>query len=480
MPFGVKRVANVLISVVAVSVVSACGHTVVAGRPLSARFDPQRVSGLTVSDGPSGPRPDGPAPTGRVANTDNGSFDRLALLAINDVESFWKMQYPKSFGEQLKPVSRLVSSDGDELAGYTSCGSPEANAVYCTIDNSIGWDRSQDTGLVPPALPFFGTIGAAGVFAHEYGHAVQFQAGLPIRSPTLIREQQADCYAGVYMRWVADGDSTRFVVSTGDGLNHLLAGLLAIRDPQSESDDPDVVLKQHGTGLDRVSAFQLGFEQGAHACSAIDRAEIQRRRGDLPRNLFDARSTNSDMAIDQNTLATLAEELQKILQPANPPALTIGGASCGGRRSTAIAAYCPDTNTVAIDLPALQQIGAPADEHSYRLLQGDNTAISVIASRYALANEHERGLPLDTPQTAMRTACLAGVAQRGMAQPISLPSGPGLTLGAGDLDEAVAGLLTNGIVASDVNGTPLPAGFTRIAAFRIGILGTADDCFRRF
>lgn len=477
---GAKHVASALISIVTVVAVSACGHTVVAGRALSARFDPQRVSGLAVSDGPSGPRSDGPAPTGRVVNTDDGSFDRLALLAVNDVESFWKMQYPKSFGEQLKPVSRLVSSDGDELAGYTLCGSPEGNAMYCTIDNSIGWDRSQETGLVPPALPFFGAIGVAGVFAHEYGHAIQFQTGLPIRTATLMKEQQADCYAGVYMRWVADGDSTRFVVSTGDGLNHLLAGLLALRDPQSGSDDPDVFLQQHGTGLDRVSAFQLGFEQGAHACSLIDRAEIDRRRGDLPHNLFDPRSTNSDMPIDQKTLATLGEELEKILQPAKPPALTIGGASCSGGRPAGIAAYCPDTNTVAIDLPALQQIGTPADEHSHRLLQGDNTAISLIASRYVLAIEHERELPLDTPQAAMRTACLTGVTQRVMAQPISLPSGQGLTLGAGDLDEAVAGLLTNGTVASDVNGTPLPAGFTRIAAFRIGILGTADDCFRRF
>lgn len=479
LPVDGTRVARVLISVVAVVAVSACEHTVVAGRPLSARFDPQRVSGLAVSDGPSGPRSDSPAPTGRVANTDDGSFDRLALLAINDVESFWKMQYPKSFGDQLKSVSRLVSSDGDELAGYTLCGSPEGNAMYCTIDNSIGWDRSEETGLVPPALPFFGPIGVAGVFAHEYGHAIQFQTGLPIRTATLIKEQQADCYAGVYIRWVADGDSRRFVVSTGDGLNHLLAGLMALRDPQVESDDPDVLLQQHGTGLDRVSAFQLGFEQGAHACSTIDRAEVQRRRGDLPHNLFDPRSANSNMPIDQNTLAMLGEELRKVLQPAKPPALTIGGASCGNGHPGGIATYCPDTNTVAIDLPALQQIGAPADEHSHKLLQGDNTAISLIASRYALAIEHERGLPLNTPQAAMRTACLAGVTQRGMAQQVSLPSGQGLTLGAGDLDEAVAGLLTNGTVASDVNGVQLPAGFTRIAAFRIGILGTADDCFQR-
>ena len=67
-----------------------------------------------------------------------------------------------------------------------------------------------------------------------------------------------------------------------------------------------------------------------------------------------------------------------------------------------------------------------------------------------------------------------------MAQPMSITSGQGLTLGAGDLDEAIAGLLTNGVVASDVDGATLPAGFTRVSAFRSGLLSDADDCYRRF
>ena len=67
-----------------------------------------------------------------------------------------------------------------------------------------------------------------------------------------------------------------------------------------------------------------------------------------------------------------------------------------------------------------------------------------------------------------------------MADPIRGPSGNPLVLGAGDLDEAVSGLLTNRAVATDVNGTPLPSGFTRILAFRPGLLGDADACYRRF
>ncbi len=70
-----------------------------------------------------------------------------------------------------------------------------------------------------------------------------------------------------------------------------------------------------------------------------------------------------------------------------------------------------------------------------------------------------------------------------MAPDVSLidtPAGTQLLLTAGDLDEAAAGLLTNGLVASDVNGSVVPAGFTRITAYRSGLLGTAEQCYQRF
>jgi hypothetical protein len=125
-------------------------------------------------------------------------------------------------------------------------------------------------------------------------------------------------------------------------------------------------------------------------------------------------------------------------------------------------------------------MGRAQDESSYVLLQGDNTALSVFTSRYALTVQHDKGLPLDTAVTALRTACLTGVAQRAMSTPIDTASGQQLVLTAGDLDEATAGLLTNGLVASDVNGSIAPAGFTRIMAYRSGLLGTAGQCYQRF
>ena len=128
----------------------------------------------------------------------------------------------------------------------------------------------------------------------------------------------------------------------------------------------------------------------------------------------------------------------------------------------------------------LAEIGAQAGTEEGVLVQGDNTAISVLTSRYVLALQHQRQARLDTAATALRTACLTGVAQRRMAEPMTLSSGPGLTLAGGDLDEAVTGLLMNGIVASDANDDTVPAGFTRILAFRSGLHGDVDGCFGRF
>ena len=64
---------------------------------------------------------------------------------------------------------------------------------------------------MPAGQEFFGDFSIAALIGHEYGHTVQFMAGLTEReTPTIIKEQQADCFAGTYVRWVAEGNSKRF------------------------------------------------------------------------------------------------------------------------------------------------------------------------------------------------------------------------------------------------------------------------------
>lgn len=469
---------------------AGCSGTtsVVNGRAVSVLYDPGDAGGLPVSDGTSGRRSNAPPPTGTVNKTDNGDIDKLAQLAMNDIQDFWKQNYPDGVKNPFKAVSTLVSYDSSDSKSPVVCGISTAgliNAAYVFKCNLVLWDRGQ---LMPSAKKYFGEMSAVGILAHEFGHALQFNGGIvsPAKTPTLVKEQQADCFAGVYLRWVAEGHSSRFTLNTGDALSHVVAGLLKIADPISSEEEYEQSQSQaHGTGLDRISAFQMGFDSGSGTCTKIDMSEIKKRRGNEPLALQTDSSGETDsgeVSIDNDNISVLMEILNKIFNPKSPPKLSFSGTSCSNAKATKGASYCPATNTVTADLPTLKDIGKPGGKKGITdptMLQGDNTAMSIVASRYVLAIQQERGLPLDSPVTAVRTACLTGAAQRHMAESIDVPSGKHLVLTAGDLDKAVIGLLMNGLAASDVNGENMPAGFTRALAFRAGVLDDTDQCFQR-
>jgi predicted metalloprotease len=465
----------------AISVVAGC-TTFVEGRALSMLNDPFRVGGLPATDGPSGIRPSAPSPTGTVVNTDNGTIDKLSLLSVNDIEDYWKSVYSESLKGTFVPVGKLISYDSNNPSSPIVCHNDTyqlVNAFFTSRCNLIAWDRGV---FMPIAQRYFGDMSVNGVLAHEFGHALQQMAKLVTRKdPTIVREQQADCFAGVYLFWVADGKSPRFTLSTADGLDHVLAGIITTRDPVMDADTQND--DEHGSALDRISAFQMGFLSGASACAEINNQEIEQRRGDLPTTLrvyTGGDPETGEVTINEDTLSTLMELLGKIFSPKNPPAVSYKPAGCPDAKPSPPASYCPATNTIVIDLPGLATMAKVSAESEHTLPQGDDTALSVVMSRYALAVQHERGLPMQSPWTALRTACLTGVVHRKMAEPIELASNKQLLLTAGDLDEAVAGLLTNHLVASDADGTSVPAGFTRIAAFRGGVTGNMDACYSRY
>jgi len=457
---------------------------VVQGHAVSPLYDPFRVAGLPAEDGPSGVKDGAPDPEGDVKDTDNGDLDKLALLSVNDVADYWQQNYGESLDGTFTPIENLLSYDSDDPSSPTVCGQDlyqEPNAFFCPSKDLMAWDRGV---LVPIGQQFFGDVSIAALLGHEYGHAVQHMADIVDDStPTIVSEQQADCFAGGYIRWVAEGQSPRFTLSTGDGLNHVLAAAITLRDPIIEPGEGAMLEEGHGTALDRVSAFQMGFAGSPADCAKIDLDEIQQRRGDLPMQLprDDGGEVQSgDLTLDEGTLSTLMEVLGEIFKPGEAPTLSMNAEDCDDAKPSPPASYCPSTNTISVDLSAMQELGAAASERNKVLIQGDNTALSVLTSRYALAVQHEKGDPLDTAAAALRTACLTGFAQAAMSTPIELPSGGNLTLTAGDLDEAVAGLLTNGLAASNANGDTVPAGFTRIVAFRSGLAGDQDLCYQRF
>ena len=462
--------------------VTACS-TVVAGQPVSVFADPFKVAGMRAVDGPTGLRPGGTDKSREVSDSDGGKVDQIAAASVSDIEQYWDEAFGASFPGAFHPVKALYSWNSDDYEG-TFCDEDTyglVNAAFCPPDNIIGWDR----GVLLPALrKANGDMAITMVLAHEYGHSVQRQAKLNRKdTPVLVVEQQADCLAGSYLRWVAEGNSPRFSLSTGDGLNNLLVSMISFRDPLLSEDDVNFegTGDEHGSAFERISAFQFGFIDGPSACAAIDAKEIAQRRGDLPVAL--QRDESGEWPVSEESVKAIVDAMNILFKPAQPPKLAFSAADCADARPSPPVSFCPATNTIDVDLPALEKLGTPQGDPDDMLavLSGDNSAYSVLMSRYVMSLQHQRGgLVLDSAEAGLRTACLTGVATTKLADGVNTQDGNTVALTAGDLDEAVAGLLTNGLAASDVNGDTVPAGFSRIDAFRIGVLGNEDRCLKRF
>ena len=478
-----RPVTGAVLAVCATLLIASCSTTV-KGSPVSVFDDPFKVAGMPAVDGPTGLRSDAKEPSRDVENSDGGETDNLAASSISDIEDFWDTVYPETFDEDFTPVDALISWDAGGFENQEFCGEDTyglVNAGFCYLDDTIGWDRGE---LLPTLRDNFGDIAVTNVLAHEYGHAIAHQAKINKKNtPTLVAEQQADCFAGAYMRWVAEGNSPRFTLSTGDGLNSLLAAVISFRDPLLSEDEYAPGANEHGSAFERITAFQFGFTDGAASCAAIDAKEITQRRGDLPVEL--QQDQTGEWPVSEESVKAIVEALGTLFSPADPPKLRLDADSaddCPDARPSPPVSFCPATNTIAVDMSELEALGTPSgpDENGGEL-SGDNTAYSVLVSRYMLTLQHERGgMPLDSAEAALRTACLTGVATTKMTEAVTTSDGNTVALTAGDLDEAVSGLLTNGLAASDVNGETVPSGFSRMDAFRIGVLGDEDRCFKRF
>ncbi|PTR43640.1 putative metalloprotease [Rhodococcus sp. OK611] len=459
------------------ALVAGCSGAI-DGRAVSIYDNPFTVAGLPATSGPSGPREGVPDAQLPVRGADGSAADVLATNAVDDIAAFWQSEYPRVFGGDFRPVTDLLSwdPDADRAQAPTFCGDNThgfANAGYCTRDGSIGWDR---TVLLPSLIETFGPMSVVMVMAHEYGHAVQYGSGLAGDDDlTLVLEQQADCFAGAYMRHVAQGDSRHFTLNTSDGLNSVMAAMVAVRD--SDPNDPESV---HGSAFERITAFQIGFTDGAKSCTKIDETDVLSRQAELPQQ-FTTESDTGEMPVTEESVQLTVDSLQALFDLPQKPAVDFAGADtgCPDAETTQPVSYCPATNTIGVSMPELVERGTPNPESGDEFdadVRGDFGAYVLVASRFTLAAQAHAEKSLTEAKTAVRAACLSGAWTAATA----VGEAGGLTLSPGDLDEAVSGLLNDGLMASDVNGNTVPSGFARVDAFRSGVLGGEQACENRY
>ncbi|SMD20322.1 neutral zinc metallopeptidase [Kibdelosporangium aridum] len=472
---------------VVVLVLVSCAKAIPGTPRAEGEIDAGTVAGLAVTNDdtvPSGPKQNAPRVDLTAENADNGDMDQLALGALADLYEYWGARMPADFeGQKFTPLARLVSYDskGKALRLCQTSTSGLVNAFYCSLDDSIAWDRGV---LLPELSKQFGPMSVVTVLAHETGHAVQFKlggkSGITQATKTIVKEQQADCYAGSFFRWIADGNSKRFQISTGEGINKVLATMFFIRDPAGTDANKQGA---HGLAWDRVFAFQTGFSNGPKRCARMDQKEIDDRISEQKFDEDDYRRGN--LPVNEEYVRKIKISLDEAFTTSGTqlPQLKGNGSKCPSGKATEPVAYCPEDNTVAYDLAKLTSLGTPPkrgqEPGADGVGIGDFAAFAEIASRYTMAIQKSVGLSLDDEKAALRTACLTGA----WAHVAEKPAASGenkLRLSPGDLDEAVAEMLMGkSLIAADINGNPVKAGFARVEAFRLGYVN-AKECTARF
>ncbi len=399
--------------------------------------------------------------------------NKLAIEAIADLQQYWGEEFPKLYGKDYKPVDGGLYALTPESDKGPACASSyddvAGNAFYCKLDDSIAWDSS---GLLPDLQSKYGDFIIPVVLAHEFGHAVQQRSGFFDQNKlTVSSELQADCFAGAWSKHAQD--SGQFKVSAGD-LDTALAGILDLKDtPGTNVQDPSA----HGSGFDRVSAYQDGFDGGAEKCKGyadgnptvlelpFRDAQDAAAGGDAPYDSivngvpYDLEDywTQVYPELTEGTAWTPLKGIEPY-DPKSPP--TCGGSSTDGYSLF----YCVPEDYVGWDnvqlMPEIYRKG------------GDYAVATLLATQFGLAALNRLGDQSDEKTSTARSDCLAGAYTASVIL-FNREATSSYHISPGDLDEGIKALLVfRGSGDVDRQG----AGYGRVEAFREGVINGAQAC----
>lgn len=403
-----------------------------------------------------------------------------AAASIADVESYWARTYPRVYGGPFEPVDGYHAYGPD--TAMPPCGDPPPtyeqiadNAFYCPSDDLIAWDEEV---LVPDLDARYGPLTIGIVFAHEVAHAVQARAEVTGRPIDL--ELQADCFAGAWAAAAATDPRSRFTVDD-EALDASVAGMISISDEPGTTADDELA---HGSGFDRIGAFQEGFVGGAETCARYDRVPRETvdvrvgdggtAPGDMP--LHDSSEgpgllTVLEVDLDEY-FSWVLEDLGVLWRPVGRLALVdpdtdqviCDGRTLAGEDLRGFAAYCADRNAVLLDgdglVLELEEIG-------------DFAVASQIARLWARAAQAQLGVA-DGSRAGLQADCLTGAwASSTFPDAPDLTPSSDLRISAGDLDEAISGFLVHRDEAVAASGATV---FERADALRTGVLDGHRAC----
>ncbi len=431
---------------------------------------------LTACGGPKPQAPEktkaGPPDTSNVKiNGDASSpVNKLVIKAIADLEEYWGKAMPDLYEKDFEPITGgyyAVNPSTDDAPPCARAASEVAgNAFYCSTKDVVAWDAEV---LLPELQEKYGDFVIPVVMAHEWGHAVQARSNFTAR--TVTKELQADCFAGAWSKHAKDDGV--FEVTAAD-MDTALAGILDLRDtPGTSNIDPNA----HGSGFDRVSAFQDGFDNGVGKCK--DYRDDEPMVLELPFSTEEDAARGGDAPYDSivNGVPYDIEDYWTQLYPEVadgkewPPLRSIepfspdSPPSCGGQSAEGFALfYCVADDYVGWDnvhaMPAVYKQG------------GDYAVATLLATQWGLAALTRLGDQSDEKTSTLRGDCLAG----GYTASVIIYNRPETStyhISPGDLDEGIKALL---VFRGEGDVERQGAGWARVKAFRQGVIDGAQTC----
>ena len=403
----------------------------------------------------------------------SAAVNKLAIKAIADLQAYWTDEYPDLYGKKYQDVkgglfaSTSESTAGPECAkGYSDV---QGNAFYCKLDDSVAWDAEK---LLPELQKKYGDFVIPVVLAHEWGHAMQQRSGFFEQNElTVSSELQADCFAGAWSKHAQK--SGAFKVTAAD-LDTALAGILDLRDaPGTSGEDASA----HGSGFDRVSAFQDGFDDGAKKCKSYeDGTPIVL---ELPFTSEEDAATGGNAPYDTivNKVPYDIEDYWTQVFPkiSNGKAWTplkdyvpfdpTDAPTCGGDSTAEFSLfYCVPDDYIGFDnvttMPEVYRQG------------GDYAVTTLLATQWGLAAMARLGDESDAKTSTLRGDCFAGAYSASVILHDRAETST-FSISPGDLDEGIKALLVfRGEGDVDRQG----AGYGRVKAFREGVMNGVAPC----
>lgn len=449
--------------------------------------EPPATEPPSTTDGPPGTVPPGSVPPELADILDPGDakprrpYDDFVLATLVDLQLWWGENFPAVFGEPFEPLQGAVYPAYPQRAdGIPGCGGAkettyeevsEFGAFYCAEGDFMVYDDGED-GILFTLADEFGQSVLGVVLAHEFGHAIQARTGVLARNvPTVVTEQQADCFAGAWVRRAVDGEATGLTMGDED-IRTGLTAMIAVRDPVGT--DP-FAPGGHGSAFDRVGAFQVGFTDGLKRCARLiddplPLVPTSFRLGDTDGNADYGFGDGQIVSIIRDDLNDFWSQVATVVVPQLSVVAvdSADGLTCPdalGSPATG-AVYCPGAAQVLFD-----------ESTGFDLYQrfGDFSIGYVLGGAWSEAVQHTAGSQLVGEERALLDDCLVGA---WVADIVPGPDGTtprgAAEIEPGDLDEAIQAALVVGDDRSEDD--VLGSAFEKIASFRVGVLEGLDAC----